>query len=330
MRWLLLVALSFFVATDAWPSQAEAKPRTFLRIATLAPARSPMGREYTKLDRDLRKNTNDEVGIRMYSGGVAGDEKTVVRKIRAGQLDGAMLTAVGLGAVVRKVLVLQAPGLITSYGELDRVRKELGPELEKLFDDAGYTLVAWGDAGRIRVFSTQEVLRPADLRKVRPWVWRDSPTMKAFVRAAGGNGVALGMPEVYSGLQTGMIDTVISSAIGVVAFQWHTKLKMMSKQASGVVVGAFILRKDKLEALSEEAQKYILESARSSESQFRRAGRKLDEDAARALEKRLKVVDMEPYQRSWDATATRAREDLAGRLYPKSLLERVQAIVEAP
>ncbi len=329
-RALLWLLFSVTVCGDVWVSAAGAEPAHVLRIATLAPAQSPTGREYQSFRRELVKRTNGEVSVRLYAGGVAGDERTVVRKIRAGQLDGALLTTAGLSAVVRQVLVLESPGLITSYGELDRVRERLRSELARLFDQAGYALIAWGDAGRVRLFSKHRIERPSDLRRVRPWVWRDSYTMKAFVEAAGANGVILGIPEVYSGLQTGMVDTVISSSIGVVGFQWHAALKTIGKQASGVVVGAFIIKKDRLNALPEVARRYIRDTAAATEAEFMRIGRKLDDDASRALAKRLEVVDMEPFRGAWEATSRRARESLVGRLYSKQLLERVQAIVEEP
>ena len=329
-RALLALLFALLISSDVWVPMAGAEPAHVLRIATLAPTSSPTGREYQNFRRELAKRINGQVSVRMYAGGIAGDERTVVRKIRAGQLDGALLTTAGLGAVVRQVLVLESPGLITSYVELDRVRERLRPELSRLFDEAGYQLIAWGDAGRVRLFSKHRIERPADLRGVRPWVWRDSATMKAFIEAAGANGVVLGIPEVYPGLQTNMIDTVISSSIGVVGFQWHAALKTMGKQASGVVVGAFIIKKDRLEALPEAAQRYIRETANATEAKFMRIGRKLDDDASRALAKRLKVVDMEPFRSAWEATARRARDSLTGRLYSKQLLERVQAIVEEP
>ncbi|MDH3482939.1 MAG: TRAP transporter substrate-binding protein DctP [Myxococcales bacterium] len=329
-RMLVLLVFALLITADVWIPAARAEPAYVLRIATLAPAASPTGREYQNFRRELAERTNGQVSVRMYAGGVAGDERTVVRKIRAGQLDGALLTTAGLGAVVRQVLVLESPGLITSYSELDRVRERLRPELSQLFDEAGYELIAWGDAGRVRLFSKHRLERPADLRGVRPWVWRDSYTMKAFIEAAGANGVVLGVPEVYPGLQTNMIDTVISSSIGVLGFQWHAALKTMSKPASGVVVGAFIIKKDRLEALPEAAQRYIRDTANDTEAKFMRIGRKLDDDASRALAKRLEVVDMAPFRGAWEATARRARDSLVGRLYSKQLLERVQAIVEAP
>lgn len=324
---LFLLVLGLLVSGDTFTSGARAEATHSLRLATLAPRASDLGTAFLQLKKELRERTDGRVDLKMYFGGVSGDEMTVVRKMRVGQLDGALLTSTGLGALVPQVLVLQAPGLIGSYPELDDVREQLAPEFAELFNKAGYELVAWGDSGRIRIFSKHKVQAPSDLKKVRPWVWRGSPTMRAFIEAAGANGVRLALPEVYGALQTGMIDTVISSSIGVLAFQWHTKLKTMSKQAGGIVAGAYVIRTDKLAALPKEARDYILSSARSSESEFRQAGRKLDEEARLALSKRLKAMNLWRHQQEWDAVNRKARESLVGRLYSRSLLTRVQDIL---
>lgn len=318
--------LGSHVSTTA---RAEAKPRAThqLRLATLAPTRSPLGRGFQQLRRELRELTNGDVELKMYHGGAAGDETTVVRKMRVGQLDGALLTSTGLGALVPQVMVLQAPGVIRDYTDLDKVRKELEPELNELFDKNGYKLVSWGDSGRIRIYSKHTIEHPDDLRKVRPWVWRGSPTMKAFIEAAGANGVKLNLPEVYSALQTGMLDTVVASSIGVLAFQWHTRLKTMTKPGGGVVVGAYVIKKDRLAALPEVAREHILQSAHKHAEDFRKGGRKLDRDASRALAKRLKVVDLSHNKDAWDVARKKARKTLAGRLYSKALLRRVEEIV---
>ena len=223
---LPLVLLGCLVSGDSFTSEAsaEASPPAAhqLRIATLAPRQSGLGKAFQQLRRELKEHTEGQVNLKMYDGGVAGDEMTVVRKMRVGQLDGALLTSTGLGALVPQVLVLQAPGLITSYPALDDVRAQLGPDLEARFDKAGYALISWGDSGQIRIFSKHKIQHPSDLQNVRPWVWRGSPTMRAFIEAAGANGVTMGLPEVYSGLQTGMVDTVIASSIGVLAFHLGT------------------------------------------------------------------------------------------------------------
>ena len=328
---LPLALLGFLISGDSFSSQASAEaspePEHQLRIATLAPRQSDLGRAFQRLRKELKELPEGRVDLKMYDGGVAGDEETVVRKMRVGQLDGALLTSTGLGALVPQVLVLQAPGLITSYPALDDVREKLGPDLEKLFDKAGYELISWGDSGQVRIFSKHKIQHPSDLQNVRPWVWRGSPTMRAFIEAAGANGVTMGLPEVFSGLQTGMVDTVISSSIGVLAFQWHTKLKTMTKPGGGIVVGAYVIRKDRLAALPKAAQDHIRNSAKEHAQEFREGGRRLDKEASEVLAGRLKPINLWRNQHAWEAVQREAREALAGRLYSKSLMTRVQEIV---
>ncbi len=324
----LIAATVFHVGPLQTPAQAEADvaPTHQLRLATLAPRQSGLGKAFQELKKELRARTDGQVELKMYPGGVAGDEMTVVRKMRVGQMDGALLTSTGLGALVPQVLVLQAPGLITSYPELDEVRERLAPDLEALFDKAGYALISWGDSGRIRIFSKHKVQHPDDLKNVRPWVWRGSPTMRAFIEAAGANGVILNLPEVFSALQTGMIDTVVASSIGVLGFQWHTRLETMSKPGGGIVVGAYVIRKDRLEALPKAARDYIVQSAIENADEFRDGGRKVDEQASKALAGRLKTVNLWRNKEAWEAVQRKARNALVGRLYSRSLMLRVQEI----
>ncbi|MGB8330107.1 MAG: TRAP transporter substrate-binding protein DctP [Polyangiales bacterium] len=328
---LPVLVLGLLINGDSFigKASAEASPEAAhqLRLATLAPRQSELGKAFQQLRKGLKGLTEGQVDLKMYDGGVAGDEMTVVRKMRVGQLDGALLTSTGLGALVPQVLVLQAPGLISSYPELDDVRAQLAPELEELFDKAGYALISWGDSGQIRIFSQHKIQHPDDLKNVRPWVWRGSPTMKAFIEAAGASGVSMGLPEVYSALQTGMVDTVIASSIGVLAFQWHTRLKTMTKPGGGIVVGAYVIKKDRLALLPKEAQDYIRKSAADHAVEFREGGRRLDEEATKALQSRLKTVNLWRNQQAWQAVQRAARESLVGRLYSRSLLVRVQEIV---
>lgn len=318
---LLLLVVGLLVSGDSFIRAAQAEPAHALRIATLAPRQSPLGDEYQKLKVGLKNATDGQVTLQMYYGGVAGDESTVVRKMRVGQLDGALITSAGLGKLVRSVLVLQAPGMITTYQELDLVRTELGPRFVELFQKAGYELIAWGDAGRIRIFSAEKIRAPTDLHTARPWAWRDSAPMQAVLKAAGANGVLLSLPEVYSALQTGMVDTVIATSVAVMSFQWFTKLKTMAKQSSGIVVGAFIIKKDKYDALPEEAKQYFKTQVPDLDSKV------VDDEATQKLSKRLKVINLIASASSWQAVQYSARWSLAGRLYSKALLEEVGEIV---
>jgi TRAP-type transport system periplasmic protein len=324
-----MVGLALALAAVMLPGTpaAKADETTVLRIATLAPRGTPLVKAFQVWDKMLRKGTKNRVGVQVYPGGAAGDERVVVRKMRAGQLDGAAVTVTGLGFIARPVLVLAAPGVIMDYAELDLVRERMASTFDRMFEDAGYVLLGWGDAGRTRMFSQKQIRRPSDLRSVRPWVWGDNPVMVEFMRTVGANGVRLGVPEVYPGLQTGMIDTVTASAVSAVALQWFTRLKYVSTQPSGVIVGALVLRKDKLDALPSDVQQLVRVTADMGDTQLRMA-RDMDDRAFETLLQRgMKPLDVESHALEWDKAFRKTTASLAGRVYSRALLERVLATV---
>ena len=310
---------------------AEASGKTIIRYATLAPSGSAFGKVLRAWSRTLTKETEGRVELRTYSGGSQGDERDVVRKIRAGQMDAAGLTTVGLSLVVRSVLVLSAPGVIEDYEELERVRKKMGARFDKMFEEAGFVLLAWADAGKGRLMSTRPILRPSDLRSSRPWAWKDDPIFTEFLKVVGANGVRLGVPEVYAALQTGMVDVAPNSAIGAVALQWHTKLKYMSSESFGIVLGASVVKKEKFDQLMPRDQQVLRDTAK-------RAAKALDavvrRDDARAyevlIERGIEVLDTGPYRAEWEKAGAETRDRLVGRVYSRSLLAEVQAAAKGP
>ncbi|MGD8862214.1 MAG: TRAP transporter substrate-binding protein DctP [Myxococcales bacterium] len=314
------------------PRRAKAGLEREIRVATLAPRNSTFMREFQRLDRRLRKETGGGVGFRLYASGVAGDEKDVIRKMRAGQLDAAMVTSDGLGLVLPEVSVLRAPGVITSYEQLGAVQKVMLPEFDREFESKGFKLIAWGEAGEYRYFSRRPVQEPADIRTMRPWLWPSSPIMRETWRAIGANPVPLGMGEVYGALQTRMVDLVESTAIAYVAMQWHTTdLAHVTEDSSGVLTGAWLMNESVFEGLKPEWREVLMELASENNQSNRVRTRKADLQAYKRLVKRgMKVSKLsDAGKRKMAEINSRVCARLAGRIYPKELLERVEAIAGA-
>ncbi len=307
---------------------AHAADATVIRFASLAPAGSAFMKVMKAWNRSLKKQTENRVALRFYSGGSQGDERDFIRKVRAGQMDAAGVTTTGLGMVARPVLVMTTPGLITEYDQLERARTQLSDRFAKMFDDAGFTLLAWGEAGKNRLFSVNEFARPADLKAGRPWAWKDDPVFTEFITVIGANPVRLGVPEVYPGLQTRMIDTVPASAIAAVALQWYTRLKYMAKQNFGIIVGGSIIKQEKFNELSEADQKTLIDTSERAARALDGLARRDDDRAYDSLISRGMIeVDTAPYKGEWDSAAAKARKNLTGRVYSKSLLNAVEKIV---
>jgi TRAP-type transport system periplasmic protein len=325
--WLVFVlAMACLLVGGSRAPHANAEGKMIIRYATLAPAGSAFGKVLKAWGRSLAKETEGRVELRYYSGGSQGDERDFVRKMRAGQMDAAGVTTTGLGIVVRPVLVLSAPGVIETYEQLARVREKMNERFAKLFEEAGFVLLAWSDAGKGRLMSMDPILKPADLKAHRPWAWKDDPIFAEFLKVVGANAVRLGVPEVYAALQTKMVDVVPASAIGAVALQWYTKLNYMAKDSFGIVLGASVVKKEKFERLSAVDQKIFRDTAVRAAEALDQVVRRDDAKAYQVLLNRgIDEVDIGPYRADWQAAAAETRERLTGRIFSKSLLAEVEA-----
>ncbi len=322
----LVIAALFSITPGAGLTFAKSQQAVQLRIATLAPNGSSWMRVFKAWNASLKKATSNQVSLKFYPGGSQGDERDFIRKIRAGQMDGAAVTTTGLGMVVRPVLVLAVPGLFRDYNKIDRVRNALSGKFEAQFEQNGYKLLGWGDVGKARIFSKKPIKRPSDLRSVRPWTWRDELVFSELLRVVGANGVRLGVPEVYPALQTRMVDAVPASAIAAVSLQWYTRLSHVTKQTSGILIGATLLKKEKFDSLSPEHQRAVLNTSKRAHKALAKLIRRDDERAYRTvLSRGLKEVDVSAHQREWDEATRKVRDRLAGRVYPKSLLKSVMS-----
>jgi TRAP-type C4-dicarboxylate transport system substrate-binding protein len=326
--WKRPFAIAFAIAALFLPgknvSNAAADGPILIRYASLAPPSSAFGKILKAWGRTFNKETEGRAQLRFYTGGSQGDERDFIRKIRAGQIDAAGITTTGLGIVVRPILVLTAPGLITEIDQLVHVRTELRPRFEEMFRSAGFELLTWGDGGKNRLFSAEPFVRPSDLKSRRPWAWKDDPVFAGFLAVIGANPVRVGANEVYGGLQTRMIDTVPSSCIMAVAIQWYTKLNYMAKQNFNILIGGSIIKKEMFDRLTPGDQKILRDTAERGARAMDRIVLRDDDKAYRTLvERGISVVDLSPHQAEWDAVAKQARQQLAGRVYSKSLLAEV-------
>lgn len=330
-RGMRVAVLSLLVLVGLLPGAApraqEVEPTHVIRLATLAPRGSVAERAIRAWNTTLRERTGGSLAVRVYWGGSMGDETSMIRRMRIGDIEAASLTAAGLGELVRDTLVLQVPGVLTTAEEVDRVRAAYTDELRGRFTAEGWELLGWGDSGRVRLFSTTALVRPSDLRSRRVWVRDDDAIFHAVLDEAGANGVVVGVPEVLAGLRTGMIDTVPASALIVSALQWFTALTHMTGRSSGFVISGMVVRGEFVASLSDTERAALRDTARESETRISRALRRADEEFYDALvERGITVDDATPHAAEWQALTDGARARLRDRVVPGALIDRVMGM----
>jgi TRAP-type C4-dicarboxylate transport system substrate-binding protein len=321
---LLLAAL--LVGLPGTASSTRAEEAITLRIASLAPAGSSWMKVLNAWKATLETETDGRLKLRFYPGGSQGDERDFVRKMRVGQLDGGVVTMTGMSMLVRPMVILVLPDFLDTYEKLDRVRLKMAAEFEKMFEDEGFMMVAWGDAGKTRLFSQKKIERPSDIKSMRPWIWKDDLVFIEFYDVIGASGVRLGVPEVYPGLQTKMIDVVTSSALTAVALQWYTRVSYMTGHNSAIIAGGTVMRKEKVDGLPPDLREAFLRTSERVETLLNKTIRRDDQKAYDVvIKKGIVATDTSKYKAEWDASAQQVRDRMTGRVFSKSLLQAVEA-----
>jgi len=202
-----------------------------LKFATLMPTGTAWSKILDDWVKGLEEKSNGRIKVKMYSGGVMGDEPDVLRKIRKGQLHGGLFTGYGIGRIYSPARVLEMPFLFKNIDESDYVREEIMPEIEAGFRKNGFELLGWPEIGFIHFFSTKRITSIDDIKKLRIWLWQGDPLGEAFFDAAGINPIPLSIMDVYTQLSAkhGSIDTVYTSAFGAIALQWYSRLKYATR-----------------------------------------------------------------------------------------------------
>jgi TRAP-type C4-dicarboxylate transport system substrate-binding protein len=310
-------------------ARVSAAGNTVIRLGVLAPAGSTWDRVFRAWNNTLSKETGGAVSFQFFMGGVAGDERDIIRKMKLGQMDASTMTSIGLGQVARPIQVLQMPGILDNYKQLLQVREKLAGEFDGMFTKEGYVMLGWADAGFARYFSKKPILKPEDLKSARPWVPRDDPALPEMMKVIGANGVPLGIPEVFPALQTGMVDSVTVSALAAVALQWFRYVTHVSKQAPVAIVGATLVRQELVKGLAPDHAKVLKESGKKAHAALVDQVVKEDEKAYKTLLGRgIQEFDSfaTPEQKkAWEAVNAEVIKRLTGKLWSKELLDRVKA-----
>jgi TRAP-type C4-dicarboxylate transport system substrate-binding protein len=309
---------------------AKTQPATMIKFATLAPEGSTWMNTMRKFDEELRMETSNRVGLKLYPGGVQGDEIEVLRKIRNGQLHGGGFTGFGLGAVASDFRALEVPFMYHSLDEIDHVRKTLEPFFKDLFAQKGFALLGWADVGFVYVYSNEPIRSPADLRRAKIWTWSGDKLAALFFKAFEVSPIPLALPDVLTSLQMGVVNAVYAPPLACVALQWHTRVKYMTDVPVSYGFGAMLVSSEVLKKLSAEDVAVITRLAEKHSQYLIAKTRKENIEAIDAMRKEgLEILQVDPkISQEFFTTGKSAWKDGIGDLYPAGLLDRVVSAVE--
>jgi len=212
------------------------------RIGTLAPKNSLYHRQLMEVGEAWRAAQGGNAKYVVFPDGSQGGEAELARRMRIGQLQGALLSVVGLNEIEPSISALQSmPLLFKSWEEVDYVREKMRPAMEKKFLDKGFIVLAWGDAGWVRFFSKDPVFRPDDFKKMKFFSFAGESEQQEIMKSLGYTPVPLETADILPAIQTGMINVVPSTPYFALATQVFNTAPNMLEINWAPVVGALVV-----------------------------------------------------------------------------------------
>lgn len=246
----LAIRLACVLLAAALGAGAPAKE---LKIATTSPPGSSWLRVLDAANEELRQATDGRLAMKIYASGSKGKDDTVVlRKIRLGELHGALMTAAVFQRIYPDVQIYNLPMAFRDLAEVDAVRERMDPVLIAGLGEAGFEAFGIGEVGMAYPMSTKEARTVADGRGLKVWAPAGDVAAARTLSAFGIAPISLTIGDVLPGLSSGMIDTVAAPPVAVLPLQWHTRLKYMIDLPIMYIYGMLVVDKRALRGVTEE------------------------------------------------------------------------------
>lgn len=320
----MLRILSFVLLMAAMSvSQAS----TTLRIATLAPDGTNWMQLMRQAATDIQQQTDNRVRIRYFPGGVQGSDNTVLRKMQIRQLQGG---AVAAGALVNIANATQLYSLPFTFRDLDEVRAirdEFDPYIIDALAEKGFVVLGMSEGGFAYLMSNKPLRTSEDVRSQKVWVPEGDIIGQTIFTNGQVQPIPLPISDVYTSLQTGLIDTVAVNPSSAIALQWHTRLTHATDFPLVFLFGMMVVDQRAFNQVSAEDQAIVKTIMRDTFKAMDRQN-EVDEAGAREalLQNGISFVELsEADQAAWYELAEGAVSDLADRdIYPVGLYQQLQ------
>jgi TRAP-type C4-dicarboxylate transport system substrate-binding protein len=327
----ILIVLMCAVVSSAGFAAPKKKAAATIKLGTVAPKDSSFHKILQGMGAKWAAAPDGGVALKIYPGGVLGGEADMVKKMRIGQLDAALLTVTGLSQIDDSVEALQSmPMMFRSLEEVDYVGEKLRPRMEKELRAKGFVVLFWADAGWVRFFSKEPVVRPADLKKMKLFTWAGDANSVDIYKAAGYRPVPLETNDILPGLRTGMINAVPLPPYVALTAQVNDAAPNMLELNWAPLVGGFVVTERAWKKLTPQAQTALARAAAGAGRQMKVRNRAESNEAVAAMVKRgLKVQKVTPaVEAEWRKAAEVSYPQVRGKIVPEDLFDEVQRLLK--
>jgi TRAP-type C4-dicarboxylate transport system substrate-binding protein len=303
-----------------------------IKLATLAPEGSGWMNAMRAGAKEIEERTEGRVKFKFYGGGVQGNDRQVLRKMRIGQLHGGAFTSTVLGEFQRDAVLYGMPMLFNNLDEVRFARSKLDQKLRNLVEEAGYVNFGFAGGGFAHIMSVRPLSNLDDMRGLKVWVPDDDKMAYGAVKALGISPVTMPLTDVLTGLQTELIDTIMSFPAGTIVLQWNTGVNYITDLPLAYIYAMLVIDKKYFERIRPGDQAIVREVMERVYREFDEQGNQDNIDAYQALlDDGMQSVTPDAGQvPEWHKAVRASNKELAaqGVVNPK-LLDEIECYIAA-
>ena len=265
-RKLLIAALplAFCFSNAAW---AEVK----IKFAEVHPKGYPPVVAEENLGKKLEEQSKGEISFKMFAGGVLGSEKEVVEQVQSGAVQMTRVSLGIVGPVVPDVNVFNLPFIFRDHAHMRKIIDgEIGQEILDKISNSNFNMVAlaWMDGGTRNLYTKKPVRQISDLKGMKIRV-QGNPLFIDTINAMGGNGIAMATGEIFSALQTGVIDGAENNPPTMLEHNHYQNAKFYTLTEHLILPEPVVMAKTTWEKLTPEQQALVKKLAVEAQAEER-------------------------------------------------------------
>ena len=318
--------ITIFIVLLSINFNAMAQGPKRVKIGIVAPKGSIYHRVVQQIGEDWREEQTSKLKFTVYTDSSQGSEADMVRRMRVGQLNGAMLTVVGLSEIDDSVSALQKmPMMFRSWEELDYVRESIRTVLEQRLAEKGFIVLFWGEGGWVQFFAKRPMLMPEEYKKAKFFAWAGDSDMVTLMKSLKYTPVVLELSDILPGLQTNLINVVPAAPMFALAGQIDRNAPYMLHMNWVPIVGATIITKKTWDSMTPQVREVVMVSSEEAAKTLRVHRNTLDDKSIQAMVKRgLKVQQASTkIINAWRGLAETAYKSIRGTSVPSNMFDRV-------
>jgi TRAP-type C4-dicarboxylate transport system substrate-binding protein len=284
MKRLVLALLPLLLLAGPLPAQI------MIKLGSQAPADSPWDRALLKMAMDWQTISKGQVTVKVYSGGIAGEEPEMIRMMRINQLQAAAMSGSGLGKINVDFLVYQLPFMARTDDELAYLFERLRPKLEKLAEEKGFTFLAFTQSGWLRFFAKTPAITPNDVARMKFFVMEGSPEVDQVWKEMGFHIVPLSINDAFVALQSGSVEVFTASPLSAAALQWFALAPHMTDFNWLPFTGGLVISNQAWKRIPAELRPKLIASAQAALAGLSAEVEKVEAEAMQIMKQNGLVV----------------------------------------